>query len=111
MDWAWDSGWYTIRNVLGEGVMLNKNLLAQICNESLELLVKKNADYGSSYFDLRREFGKVAFLIRLSDKVSRLKNLAKKEATEINETEEDTIKDIIGYCILELYYRRSKPEK
>ncbi len=39
------------------------------------------------------------------DKVSRLKTLVKQNA-QVEETIEDTIKDILGYCLLELYYRK-----
>lgn len=84
--------------------MLRKDLLNEIIHSVQELLIKKNADYGNSYFELRDEFGKVAFLVRIADKIGRLKTLARLSA-QVNESEEDTIKDIIGYCLLELYYR------
>lgn len=84
--------------------MLDKTLLSNITEQITETLIKKNKDYGDSYFELREEYGKIAFLIRLSDKIARLKTLAKQDA-QVNESEEDTIKDIIGYCLLELYFR------
>jgi len=84
--------------------MLDKTLLNNITEQITETLLKKNKDYGDSYFELREEYGKIAFLIRLSDKIARLKTLAKQDA-QVNESEEDTIKDIIGYCLLELYFR------
>ena len=72
-----------------------------------ELLKRKNADYGNSYDHLRNEFGDIAFIIRLGDKFSRLKSIERKGKTEVkDESYEDTIKDIIGYCTLELNYRR-----
>lgn len=85
---------------------MNKTLLDNIVNEISELLVKKNADYGNSYFELRDEFGQAAFVIRLADKVARLKNLLKNNRQIEDEKEIDTIKDIVGYCLLELCYRR-----
>ncbi|MEM1973518.1 MAG: nucleotide modification associated domain-containing protein [Thermoplasmata archaeon] len=88
----------------GKG-MLRRDLLNKIAYPVQELLIKKNSDYGDSYFELRKEFGKVAFLIRLTDKIARLKTLTKQQA-QVEESEEDTIKDIIGYCLLELYYRQ-----
>ncbi len=84
--------------------MLEKSKLQKMSNDLIELLVKKGSDYGDSYFLLRKEYGATSFLIRLADKFYRLKELSKKEAL-VNESIEDTLNDIIGYCMLELYYR------
>ncbi len=85
--------------------MLDRSVLNSIVLKVVDLLIQKNADYGNSYFKLRDDFGKISFVVRLVDKTERLKNLAKKEPHFPSESEEDTIKDIIGYCLLELYYR------
>ncbi|MDI1472988.1 nucleotide modification associated domain-containing protein [Thermodesulfovibrio sp. 1176] len=85
--------------------VINLNLLHEMIYQVKELLIKKNTDYGNSYFELRKEFGKVAFLVRIADKLARLKTLVKQQA-QVEESEEDTIKDIIGYCLLELYYKQ-----
>lgn len=73
-----------------------------------ELLQRKNTDYGNSYNETRREFGPVSFLLRINDKVARLKTLTSNEAEVKDESIEDTLGDIIGYCTLELCYRRKK---
>ena len=73
-----------------------------------ELLEQKNHDYGRSYDELREEYGDISFLIRLGDKMNRLKSLVKHPAKVTTEAVEDTINDIIGYCTLELCYRRVK---
>ncbi|TGE31313.1 nucleotide modification associated domain-containing protein [Desulfosporosinus sp. Sb-LF] len=73
-----------------------------------DLLEQKNHDYGRSYDVLREEYGEVSFLIRLGDKVNRLKTLVKHPAKVKAEAVEDTIKDIIGYCTLELCFRKNK---
>lgn len=70
------------------------------------LLAKKNSDYGCSYDLLRGEYGPESFLIRLADKYHRLKKLVRSMGRpEVDESIEDTLKDIIGYCILEIRYR------
>lgn len=72
-----------------------------------DLLDRKNTDYGESYTETRDEFGPTAFILRLNDKYNRLKKLTKEETALVNdESIEDTIRDIIGYCILELRYLR-----
>ena len=73
-----------------------------------DLLEQKNHDYGRSYDVLRKEYGEISFLIRLGDKVNRLNTLVKYPAKVTTEAVEDTIKDIIGYCTLELCFRQSK---
>jgi len=55
----------------------------------------------------REKYGEIAFLIRIEDKLNRLETLLRnKEIEKGDESIEDTIKDLMGYCLLELYYRR-----
>ena len=79
-------------------------LLDSIAGEVVDLLARKNHDYGGSYVKLRDEFGPDSFLIRLGDKYNRLLALRGKQAL-IGESTDDTIRDIVGYCLLELAYR------
>jgi hypothetical protein len=74
----------------------------------LALLEKKNADYGRSYDKLRAEHGQISFVIRLGDKYNRIKQLTSNDVKVKDESIQDTIKDIIGYCILELAYLEDK---
>ena len=48
----------------------------------------------------------MAFLLRINDKFARLKTLTTHEAQVNEESIEDAIADIIGYCTLELRYLR-----
>lgn len=86
------------------------NKFMEILTPIADLLERKNTDYGNSYNETRREFGPVAFLLRLNDKFARLKTLTNQEALVNDESIEDTITDIIGYCTLELQYRQSASE-
>lgn len=67
-----------------------------------EILVKKNLDYGNSFDTQMDEFGLVAGVIRLNDKLSRLKQLnnSHHELQITNESIYDTVKDTAGYAIL-----------
>jgi len=71
-----------------------------------ELLERKNHDYGNSYTRTRTMFGELAFVIRLYDKINRLVVLTKHKAM-VDEAFEDTVRDIAGYCILELAFRQA----
>jgi hypothetical protein len=84
---------------------LDRDKLYGLSLEVVQLLMRKNNDYGSSYFELRDEYGYVAFLVRLADKFARLKHLAENKPAFEDESVEDTLKDIVGYCLLELYYQ------
>lgn len=88
---------------------LEKARLQEIVNPILDLLVEKNKLYGDSYYRLRNEYGKLSFLIRVTDKFNRLKAVNSNLKNEDN-NDTDTIIDIIGYCILELYYRKMSKE-
>lgn len=90
-------------------IVPNKNETKQgdimkIAASIAELVEKKNADYNNSFEQLFNEYGWSAYNIRLSDKLSRLKNLTNgnKEVQVKEESVKDTIKDIVGYSLLML---------
>jgi len=71
----------------------------------VNLLLKKNKDYGSSVFESPILFpelkAKDCILIRMSDKIKRFSNLVGNNTSpEVNESIEDTMKDLAGYAIL-----------
>lgn len=74
------------------------------CAELSEILQAKNSNYGDTagqppYFVPWLE-PKTALLVRMSDKVSRLKTLLTKESDKVGESLKDTAFDLAGYCIL-----------
>lgn len=85
-----------------------KEQVDKIFTEMTILLVNKNLDYGDSNAKLRKEFGPLVGVLRLSDKLERLKNLTlNTSSANVNESIEDTLMDIIGYATLELIYRET----
>lgn len=73
------------------------------------LLVEKNRAYGDSIAS-EPLFAKgvnteTAIMVRANDKIKRLDNLLKNGGTENDETIDDTIRDLAGYCILWLINR------
>ena len=81
--------------------------MLRVTNEIVALLEQKNNDYGNSATQTYEEYGDVAFFIRISDKINRLKSLTINNKTQEvkDESIEDTIKDIIGYCLLYLEWK------
>ena len=78
--------------------------IERIANELVDTLKRKNHDYGNSFEKLMDEFGDITVLIRLSDKLERLKSLQNKEAKVTDESKKDTLLDIAGYSLLALSY-------
>ena len=74
----------------------------QIANGLTELYERKNADYGNSFSKTFEEFGMTSTIVRLSDKLERLKTLSKKEAKVKDESIQDTVMDIAVYAMLTL---------
>lgn len=93
---------------------MSRSLFHGVAEQIADLLEKKNSDYGSSYDQTRKEFGFNSFLIRITDKINRLKSLTmnknEKEQQVTDESIEDTIRDIAGFSILELVLREKEKE-
>lgn len=62
--------------------------------EAILLFEKKQLDYGSGNI---ADFGEFGVIVRLNDKVNRLKNLFKTQGKALNESIADTWVDITNY--------------
>ena len=70
-----------------------------IQQESLELFIRKNADYGDAF----SKFGFLGVIVRLQDKINRLITINKNSIIMVeNETVRDTILDLYNYSALAL---------
>lgn len=73
--------------------------LTNLHTQGLELFKKKNHDYGNAY----ERYGIMGIIIRISDKISRLENITKKQITMVNdESLRDTLVDLNNYSSLGL---------
>lgn len=72
-----------------------------ICKQLNLLYENKNSDYGDSFEKVRQEYPE-AIIIRLMDKLERLKTLYKVKQSKVDESIEDTLMDMANYCIMEL---------
>ncbi|HHW13490.1 MAG TPA: DUF1599 domain-containing protein [Firmicutes bacterium] len=68
-----------------------------------ELMFRKQHDYGPGNI---LAFGEFGVLVRLNDKLERLKNLYKKGVAPANESVEDSWRDAANYAIIALMLRR-----
>lgn len=71
----------------------------EVCEQLHDIYQAKNADYGNSFSEQYKEHGMVSSVIRLDDKMRRLKQLTKNDAL-VNESIEDTLLDLANYAIM-----------
>jgi len=69
------------------------------CEELNEIYKAKNADYGDSFGESVKEWGLIAAVVRMDDKMRRLKQLIKQPA-KVNESIRDTLLDLANYGIM-----------
>jgi len=97
-----------IRSALDGHYGQDQQLIAETGLRLVELLLRKNADYGSSAWKapvLAPGMSPLdAIQCRMSDKVARIAGLAAGKNPEVSESLRDTISDLAGYAILWLGY-------
>lgn len=72
----------------------------EITDQMSETYKRKNADYGNSFDQTLDEFGLIASVIRLHDKVNRIKQLAKNKNQVKDESIKDTLLDLANYAVM-----------
>ena len=72
-----------------------------ICNYLHDLYIRKNRDYGSSVTDTFNKYGLVSFLVRIEDKLNRVRTLNEKGRAKVtDESLMDTLYDLANYAML-----------
>lgn len=70
---------------------------------------RKNHDYGDSFAKSFADFGVIAAVVRMSDKMERLKTLCKKDAI-VDESINDTLVDLACYAVMTIVELRHQRE-
>lgn len=83
---------------------------SDITKDMIELYERKNKDYGNSFDKTLNEFGIVAGLIRLNDKMNRVKSIYNKDVSVKDESLEDTLIDLANYAVMTLMWINNKNE-
>ena len=80
-------------------------VIASVCNDIRDLLLKKNLKYGNAALDPIRIFSnasaKEQLLVRIDDKLNRIK-----QGNNLIDEDEDVVTDLIGYLILLTVWKR-----
>lgn len=91
---------------LGTRPVLSDNVeqFMSITQNMAKIYAAKNHDYGNSFEESLDEFGLVASVVRMGDKMNRIKSLIKKEAQVKDESIKDTLLDIANYAIMTIMW-------
>lgn len=82
-----------------------------ITEQMHDIYIKKNHDYGNSFDKSMDEFGMTSAVIRMNDKLERLKTLSKKESMVKDESVQDTLLDLANYAIMTVMYLKKHEDK
>ena len=91
---------------------LKENIFIKYTDKMKDLYIRKNHDYGDSVSKTFDEYGLTSFLVRMDDKMNRIKTLNKIQDTAVRgEKIEDTLLDLANYAILaltEIEFRKNR---
>lgn len=80
--------------------------LTEVCHALTATLLRKNHDYGAAVWQepvlCPGMSARSAILVRMSDKIGRLRKLLASGDPQVAESIDDTLADLAGYCLLEL---------
>lgn len=80
---------------------IESDTFESVLDEMRDLHAKKNKDYGNAFHKSFEEFGVTAGVVRLNDKMERVKSLVKNGKAEVkDESLMDTLKDMASYAVM-----------
>lgn len=85
-----------------------EDLVKQIALEAADILIKKHHDYGPDNINNSPGGALTGLLVRMHDKMERLKTLILGKKSPRYEAVEDTFLDLINYSIIGLMVQRGK---
>lgn len=95
----------------GKTKSIESDTFESVLDEMKELHAKKDKDYGSAFHKSFEEFGVTAGVVRLNDKMERVKALVKNGKAEVkDESLLDSLKDAACYAVM-LYVELKNKEK
>ena len=105
--------WVNCQNIIDEyeSVFNKSEEFKSITSQMLNTYIKKNNDYGNSFDKSMDEFGIASAIIRMNDKLERLKTLSKKESMVKDESVQDTLLDLANYAIMTAMYLKKHEYK
>ena len=87
------------------------NMHNELLDKLTKLYLTKNADYGDSVSETYKKYGMTSFLVRMEDKLNRVRTLSQKEAKVTDEKIEDTLLDLANYAILAIIEKKMEKKE
>lgn len=73
---------------------------------------RKNVDYGDSFGESFEEFGLISSVVRMNDKMNRLKSFVNNGDYQVkDESIKDTLLDLANYCIMTVIELNNQAQK
>lgn len=73
---------------------------------------RKNVDYGDSFGESFEEFGLISSVVRMNDKMNRLKSFVNNGDYQVkDESVKDTLLDLANYCIMTVIELNNQDQK
>lgn len=86
--------------------------LEKLMAEMLEIYKAKNKDYGDSFSESFEELGLIAPIVRMNDKMNRIKSLTKKGDRQVkDESLRDSLMDLANYALMTVVELDQEVEK
>ena len=103
-------GWENIQAMKDkiEKAMGKEDEFTAITEKMHIIYLKKNHDYGKSFDKTMDEFGLTSAVIRMNDKLERLKTLRTTISEITAESIDDTLMDLASYAVMTLMYLHKK---
>lgn len=100
-DEYWDDRMVDITNIGKHYDTIEYEAHSNICDKLGKMFSSKNKDYGDSFHKSFEEYGLLSSVIRMSDKLNRLKSFAKNDDLSVkDESIRDTLLDLANYAIM-----------
>lgn len=92
--------------------MTKYDKLKESTNQLLKIYMDKNADYGDSFSKSYKEFGIIAPVVRMNDKMERVKQLSKSGDRKVkDESLKDSLIDLANYALMTVIEIEGDSEK
>lgn len=88
------------------------NEFKKITESMADTYERKNVDYGDSFGESFKEFGLISSVVRMNDKMNRLKSFVTNGDYQVkDESVKDTLLDLANYCIMTVIELNNQAQK